>query len=134
NILHPTGMTNLAGYMSWGSHSSLGNAYPRNGTNHWAGQSSWWIISTIESFNGWRSPGQGNFTQWFSDIAFGGTNYQNTPVGAVCNTDEPNSVTAGVDASQYFGLWASAKVFAICAWNSRNIHLFQAVGDPFVKR
>ena len=49
----------------------------------WGGNSPRWIISAVESFNGWRSTGQGNFTEWFSDKGFGGntyTNYQNTPV------------------------------------------------------
>ena len=133
NRIHPTGMTNLAAYMSWGSHSSLGNEYPRNGTNRWVGQSGWWIIETIESFNGWRHIGQGNFTQWFSQIAFGGTNYENTPVGAVSHTDEPN--LPGVNnAPTYFGLWASGKSFVISAWASRRTERFQAVGDPFVKK
>ena len=122
--------------MSWGCHSSLGNDYPRNGTNVWGGASAWWIIETLESFNGWRDTGQGNFTQWFSDEGFGGntyTNYENTPVGAVSHTDEP--LLPGIqDASLYFGLWASGKNFAICAWNSRNTPYFQAVGDPFTRR
>jgi hypothetical protein len=76
--------------------------------------------------------GQGNFTQWFAQRAFGGTNYENTPVAAVSHTDEPN---LGVnDPAIYFGLWASGKIFAICAWNSRYTEMFQAVGDPFVRK
>jgi alpha-tubulin suppressor-like RCC1 family protein len=136
NLVHPNGATNLAGYMSWGSHSSLGNEYARNGTNAWGANSGWWIIETAESFNGWRDTGQGNFTQWFSNNGFGGsanTHYENTPVGAVTHTDEPNLPFIN-DGPVYFGLWASGKNFAICAWNSRRTHLFQAVGDPFVRR
>lgn len=76
---------------------------------------------------------QGHFTQWFSSMAFGGTNYENTPVGAVCHTDEPGA--GGVNnAATYFGSWAQGKSFALCAWNSRNTMYFQAVGDPFVRR
>ena len=61
------------------------------------------------------------------------TNYENTPVGAITHTDEPRTV--GIeDSSIYFGLWASGKTLAICAWNSRNTPYFQVVGDPFVKR
>ena len=136
NLIHPTGMTNLAGHVSWGSHSSLANEYSRNGTNVWGGSSGWWIIQTFEAFNGWRHTGQGNFTQWFSANGFGGnsyTNYENTPVGAVTHTDL-TYITGDDDASRYFGLWASGKTFAICAWYARNTPLFQAVGDPLVRR
>src|SRR5271169_2619294 len=91
--------------------------------------SSWWIIETIESFNGQRVPYslQGNFIQWFSSIAFGGTNYSNTPVGAVTHTEEPGSPEACENSAIYFGLWAAGKNFAICAWNSRQTPYFQAV-------
>jgi hypothetical protein len=133
NLQHPTGVTNLAGFMCWGAHSSLANGYARNGTNSWGANSSWWIIETVEAYNGWRDPGQGNFTQWFSDIAFGGSNDENTPVGAVSHTDEPTLGNVN-DPSVYFGLWASGKSFAIAAWNSRKTPKFQAVGDPFVKK
>ena len=119
--------------MSWGGHSSLTNEYPRNGAVVWHGNSSWWIIETIESFNGTRSTGSGNFTQWFSEIAFGGTNYQNTPVGAVSHTDEPGLGYIN-DGSIYFSLWAAGKSFAISAWRSRQTIFFQAVGDPFVTK
>ena len=133
DLPHPTGMTNVAGYMCWGAHSSLYNEYSRNGTVQWHGTSGWWIIETIESFNGWRGTGQGNFTQWFSDIAFGGTNYENTPIGAVSHTDEPGLSNVN-DAGLYFALWASGKNFSICAWNSRRTQNFQAVGDPFITK
>jgi len=81
-----------------------------------------------------RVSDSGNFIQWFSQYSFGGTNYENTPVGAVCNGDEPFAVTPGVDPSKYFGLWASGKNFAVCAWISPASPRFFAVGDPFVKR
>jgi len=130
---HITNAVNVAGYMCWGAHSSLGNEYPVNDAVKWSGNSSWWVIETIESFNGWRDTGQGNFTQWFSSGAFGGTNYSNTPIGAVSHTDEP--FLPGVNnASLYFGMWARNKSFAACAWNSRITQKFQAVGDPFINR
>jgi hypothetical protein len=133
NLTHPTGFSNLAGYICWGGHSSLANEYPRNGEVIWGRNSSWWIIETVESFNGQRATGQGNFTQWFSQIAFGGTNYENTPVGAVSHTDEP--YPGGVnDSGNNFGLWASGKTFGISAWNSRRTANFQAAGDPFVRK
>jgi hypothetical protein len=60
-----------------------------------------------------------------------------SPIGAVSHTDEP--YTYGIeDSSVYFGLWASGKTLAICAWNSHNTSTptpyFQVVGDPFVRR
>jgi alpha-tubulin suppressor-like RCC1 family protein len=65
-LLHITNAANVAGYMSWGSHSRLGNEYSRFGgvRVQWTGNSSWWVIETIESYNGQRATGQGNFTQW----------------------------------------------------------------------
>lgn len=134
NLPHITSSTNVAGYISWGSHSSLGGNYAINPAIRWSGNSGWWIIETVESFNGIRGGfGQGNFTQWFSSNAFGGTNYSNTPIGAAGHTEEPG--LSGVENSAiYFGLWASEKNFAICSWNSRNTPYFQAIGDPLVTK
>jgi hypothetical protein len=69
---------------------------------------------------------------WFSTNAFGSTNYENTPVGAITNTDEPGSGTAPYPC--YFNLWVAGKNFAICAWSARITPYFQDVGDPFVTR
>lgn len=132
---HLTNTVNVAGYICWGSHSTLEHEYAIDGKVKWTGQSSWWVIQTIESFNGQRRGGHGNFTQWFSAYAFGSTNgnYANTPVGAVSHTDEPGGPGPN-SADKYFGLWAAGKPFAICAWNSKNTAKFQTVGDPFVKK
>lgn len=130
---HATGVTNVAGYISWGVHGGLGGNYPLNGSVVWKGNSSWWLIETIESFNGIRNSGQGNFVDWFSSNAFGGTNYSNTPIGAVSHVEEP-FLSNVENAPIYFGLWASGKNFAICAWNSRQTPYFQAVGDPWVTK
>jgi alpha-tubulin suppressor-like RCC1 family protein len=50
-------------------------------------------------------------------VAWGGTNYGQTHI--------------------YFGLWASGKIFASCAWNSfysgNGARYPQMVGDPFTK-
>jgi hypothetical protein len=131
---HITSGDNVAGYQSGGAHTSLGATYATNGFVRWSGDSGWWVIQTIESFNGQRVPcGQGTFIQWFSANAFGGTNYSNTPVGAVCHTEEPT--TSGVNDSRvYFSLWESKKNFAICAWASRKTPFFQAIGDPLVTK
>ena len=132
NLPHLTSAANVAGYISWGAHSSLGENY--QSSVQWTGSSRWWIIETVESFNGQRcETGLCNFIRWYSSNVFGGINYSNTPVGAVSYVEEPG--LDGInDAAKYFGLWAQNKNFAICAWNSRNIPYFQVIGDPFTKR
>jgi len=131
---HITRGSNVAGYLSFGKYSSLGPNYATNSAIQWSGNSGCWIIETVESFNGLRiDPGYGTFIKWFSSNAFGGTDYSNTPIGAVSHVDEP--FEAGVnDAAIYFGSWAAGKNFAICAWASRLTPYFQAVGDPFVAK
>jgi hypothetical protein len=52
---HITSATNIAGYLSWGAHSSLGTNYATNGLVNWTRNSGWYIIQTIESFNGERN-------------------------------------------------------------------------------
>jgi len=132
NLTQPSAITNLAGYMCWGWHSSLGTDYALS-TLHWYGNSAWWIVGTIESWNGVRDPVQGEFLKWFSPTAFGGGNYSNTPVGALSHTDEPQ--TPGIESvPTFFSQWAVGKNFGMCAWNSRNTPYFQAVGDPWVAR
>ena len=133
NLPHPTNITNMAGYICWGAHSSLDKNYAINNAVQWNGSSSWWIIRTEESANGQRlENSQCNFLKWCSGGAFGGTNYSKTPIGAVSYTDEPGA--GGTDNSKYFGLWAAGKNFGVCAWESRATLNFQAVGDPFVKQ
>jgi hypothetical protein len=134
NLPHPASATNLAGYICWGRRSSLGGNYALNPSPlRWQGNSRWWVIQTIESFNGQRVTSQGNFIKWFSASAFGGTNYSNTPVGAVTHVEEPR--LEGVSgAYDYFGLWAAGRAFAIAAWQSTTTTWFQAVGDPLITR
>ena len=102
----------------------------------WSGNSAWWIIETVESYNGLHGPSDSNqayIPLWFAQSAFGGSNYSNTPIGAVSHVDEPG--LAGIsDAYAYFGLWEAGKQFAICAWNSKQTPQFQAVGDPLVRK
>src|SRR5206468_1780968 len=88
---HLVSGTNVAGYASWGWWSFLGGEYATNGALQWHGNSSWWIIETVESYNGRRATEQGHFTQWFSSNAFGGINFTNVPVGAVSHVDEPGA-------------------------------------------
>jgi hypothetical protein len=64
--------------------------------------------------------------------AFGGTNYSNTPVGAVCHVEEP--LLTGVNSSAYLLDWEQGFVFAEAAWDSSQTPFFMAVGDPLVTR
>lgn len=132
---HITNGFNVAGYLCWGAHSSLGSQYATNGYVQWTGNSSWWIIRTCESFNGQRDSSQGDFLQWYASNAFGGNNYSNTPIGAVSYVDEPGEY--GTTDGTYFGLWEAGEDFALCAWNSRDTYFdqsLQVVGDPFIAK
>ena len=61
-LTHITSAGNVAGYMSWGQHSSLGYLYPLPGPVvpdsqipvDWTNNSSWYIMGTMESGNGQR--------------------------------------------------------------------------------
>lgn len=127
--------TNVAGYLSWGSYA-WGSFYSAPFVNsvQFGGNSSWYIIETVESNNGRRySQGQGDYAEWFWHDSFGRTNYEGTPVGMVGHVAEPN--TFGVnDGSIYFGLWQKGKYFAIGAWQSQGAPHLLVVGDPFVRR
>ena len=124
--------TNMAGFCSWGVYNGGGGNYYL--TMQFKGNSGWYLIETIESFNGeYYTTGQGSYIKWYSTNAFGGTNYSSTPIGAVTHVDEPGAVDCE-NSQIYFGLWAAGKNFAICAWNARQTPFFQAVGDPFVRR
>jgi hypothetical protein len=135
---HITNGLNVAAYMSWGTHGYNGNTnsgYATNDTIQFSGQSTWYIMQTIESYNGQRNGAgfQGDFLEWFSSNAFGGINYTNTPIGALSNVEEPG-VPDDNSPVAYFGLWASGKNLGICAWNAVNSPFFQAVGDPLTSK
>jgi len=134
--LHIRNGTHVAAYFCFGAHSALENLYSRNGYVVWGANSAWWIIQTMESFNGQRNGGHGNVYQWFSNVGFGGTNYmnyENTPVGAVSNTEE-DGAPGSTEPTVYFRLWEQGRNFAICAWNSLTVGALQVVGDPFVAK
>jgi hypothetical protein len=71
---------------------------------------------------------------WFSALAFGGHDYEYTPIGAVSHVSEPGF--GGVnDTKVYFGLWQVGKTFSMAAWaSSKNTKVMQATGDPFVSK
>ncbi|MSR78832.1 MAG: hypothetical protein EXS59_01665 [Candidatus Taylorbacteria bacterium] len=132
--------TDVSGFLSRGLYGyAYSGKYAIDGTVRFSGNSGWYIIETMESFNGvWTAgdvPGenfQGNFVKWFSKNAFGGSNYENTPVGAVTHIEEPS--LSGVNNPDFFSCWDSGEVFASCAWHSRETPYFQAVGDPLVAK
>jgi hypothetical protein len=132
--VHITKASNVRGYETWGSNGRLGQDYAVDGAIIFSGDSGWYLIKTIESYNGmWDGGGyQGNFVRWFSANAFGGINYSNTPVGAVCHVEEP--LLTGVNSSAYLLDWEQGFIFAEAAWDSSRTPFFMAVGDPLVTR
>lgn len=124
--------SNVTGYFTWGFNGGLSADYAVDGTLKFSGNSGWYILQTGESWNGHRSTWQGNFVEWFAKGAFGGVNYENTPVGAVAHTNEPQG--PGINRAQYFSCFEEGQLFADCAWWSRNTPFFMAVGDPLVTR
>lgn len=75
--------------MAWGVHGGLPGTYPYDGTISFGGKSNWWLVKTIESYNGIINSGQGNFEGFFNPSCAGGFLYSRTPIGMVCHTDEP---------------------------------------------
>jgi hypothetical protein len=136
---HIYSATNVATYHCWGGHAVFLGPYPPffnvNGTVQFYGESSWYVMTTLESYNGrLADPTLSCFGRWFSANSFSGTNYSylNTPVGAAGNADE---CSCDPDPKILFSLWAQGKNLAICTWNSMPSHQFPvAVGDPFTRR
>lgn len=157
---HITNGNHVAVYFSWGVNERLPSYYALapNGVIRWLDNSSgWYVIFTDESFSGMTHKDQGgtqqgNYIDWFSIGAFGGTLYANTPVGAICNVNEPGAQ----DPSTFLANWASGKTFGSCAFSFSGplLGLYpvptsgwcylcgrrpdrpmtMAVGDPFVRR
>lgn len=123
----------MAGYMSWGRYG-WDFYYVFNGAVRFFGDSSWYIIATFESWNGWLLPTDlGDYVQWLHPYAFGGINHESTPVGAVCHVKEPQSFGVN-DGTLYFGAWAKGRSFTVSAWLSRRTPQHLVVGDPLTKR
>ena len=106
--------TNVAAYYTGGWDAATGG----HGTNdgycfvdgsvQFFSNSDWYIMSTIQSFDGQRVTFQANYLTCFATNAFGGTNYSNTPIGAVTTVNEP-TIGGKVSASTYYGGWAAGK-------------------------
>jgi hypothetical protein len=129
---HLTGGTDVTGYESWGVNGGMSSPYPNNRSLFFTGKSSWYLVKTIESYNGIVGSDHGNFEQWFSPNTAGGWQYSRTPIGMACHTDEPS--VGGVEGSMYMCNWEAGLIFSECAWSSRKTKYFMAVGDPLVKR
>lgn len=128
---HITSASNVTGYQTWGNNGGQGGSYAQTGVV-FSNSSGWYIILTIESFNGQRSTYQGNISDWFAQNAFGSTNYEYCPVFAVSHVEEP--FLSGINSPTYFKLWEQGLSGIECGWSSRNTPYFQAVGDPMVKK
>ena len=105
---HITNAVNVTGYTSWGVWGQINGYAAYDGSIKWTGDSGWWLINTIESWNGTQIPVQGTFDFWFLPTAFGGANYSNTPVGAVTTVYEPG-LGGKNDNADYFSLWLVGK-------------------------
>ena len=135
---HITSASNVAGYCTWGYNGGQGGNYANDGSVTFSGNSNWYAIMSIESFNGQRSTFQENIQGWFAADAFGGTSYSNTPAIAVSHVEEP--FLSGVNDGEYFKMWeqedSNGPMFLgiEAAWAWRNTPFFQCLGDPLITR
>ena len=147
-----TSLSDVAGFFHRGIYGyNYNRRYATDGTIRLTGRSNWYLTETVESFKGqWlankevgeladaRVPGivhgtMGNFVEWFSANAYGGTNYSATPAAAVTHVLEPGG--NGANGPSLFTCWDMGRPFAYCAWKSdRSGGRLQAVGDPLVTR
>jgi hypothetical protein len=139
-------LTNVAGYWSPGFDGGISgysnyNSFTTNGNIKCYGQNNWFIMATVDSYNGQRQSYQAGFLTWFTTNAFLGTNYSNIPIGAISHVDEPLELAD--DTYDYYRDWALGKMFIICAWagqrgtysiNPNSDIWFQAIGDPFIAK
>lgn len=130
-----TDISDVRGLHTWGVNGRNRNvSYATNGELEFTGKSNWYVLFTLESWNGiyhYQQPGQqGNFEDWFSPNAFGGTNYSNTPVGTIVHTHEPG---AGAITAKFFYFWESGFNFADAAWAARRSPVIKVLGDPLLK-
>lgn len=128
--------SDVAGFFIHGIYGYDNNGrYAIDGAIRFSGKSGWYVMTTGESFNGSRHGhgGQGNFTQWFSKNAFGGSDYEYTPVAATTRVVEEGD--RGFKTPGLFACWEAGKPFAYCAWETANTErAVQAIGDPLITR
>ena len=127
---HITQATNVAAYFSNGGHSILKRAFATNGWVKFYEQSGWYIMTCYQSTGGHRYDYYfSTYIDWFRSNAFGGTNYENTPVAAVANTDECGCSPL---PTPLFTAWVAGKYACIANWYAGGQTI--SVGDPLVKR
>ncbi len=123
---------NVLGFVTWGAHGGRGKSYATDGQLIFSGHSNWYLIDTLESYNGMReTDSQNSYTDWFLANSFSGTNsnYSATPAGAVASVAEPNGHK---NSPKFFTCWDQGGLFADCAWQSMVSPMTMAVGDPWV--
>lgn len=127
-----TNNANVSGFFSWGTHAGFAAEYATNGQIVFTGNSDWYVIITVESFNGWRAMGsQGNITRWYSSNSFGGTgSYEHTPAGAASHLVEPYAT--GANNGYYFAMWEKGYLQGEGVWSSRMTPYMMNVGDPLI--
>ncbi len=125
--------SNVAGYCSWGANGIQAKDYVTSGAVRFYGKSGWYLLATIESGNGQMiNDNQGDFVNFFSRNAFGGSSYENTPAGMSGFVEEP--YLYGLYDSMYFALWDMGYILADTAWLCRKTPFYIVVGDPLIKR
>jgi hypothetical protein len=129
---HLASGADVTGYECWGANGGMTATYPNDRSIFFTGKSNWYLVKTVESYNGIVGSHHGTFEKWFSPNTAGGWQYSRTPIGMACHTDEPS--LGGVEGSMYMCNWEAGLLFSECAWSSRRTKYFMAVGDPLVKR
>lgn len=151
--------SNIAFLLHWGTHSTTGfdagdgilsPFYPNDGGISLTGNNNWYIHVSEESFNGQNffTTGVGaGFSTYdnnafgtpfrnLSSGAFGGTGYENCPIGMLANCREPGGAALHFNS---FQSWLSGHPFIECACdNDGGLNplgsVIIAIGDPFVIR
>ena len=116
------------------------SGYPGAGSTYWGGfPSTYTGIKDFNSFKlsseyaqGLRPLRQSCYTQYFSKSAFGGNNYNNTPIVWVGNTSE--TYYPGAVRNTYLNSWISGSTaYNTVSTNMNNSTILLAIGDPLVK-
>jgi hypothetical protein len=145
--------SNPIAFTTWGWNGGLGRGYALPGdpafTFTFQGNAGWWLLTTVESFNGFKvfMPGEnpearhGNYYEhWFKPTAWGGTSYSNNPIAAVCHVTEPSFGVALLP--EIAARWLLGLPFGDAVWietghtvfpeSSATKQHWMAVGDPLV--
>lgn len=128
----------VKGLVTWGSHSdevplpmSQGQ-WMSGGANglRFAGLSNWYLLTTVESYNGRRGTSFNGIAYCFKADVFGGSAYQFTPAGFVASTEE--QTVNGVPYQNLFAHWDRGWGLNEVSWANRTTDHFVVYGYPFV--